>query len=254
MDNIFNRNLLKTHRDNASYNIKSHDFLINHSSNQIFDHVTAFEGSYKEILDLGSRHGLLTNKLIDRYKDSNITASDISDKMLSYNNAKNKIILDEENLSLNSKFDLITSVLNAHWINDLPGFFRSVKNHLTDDGLFIFSMFCAPSLKNLRNTILKHESESESICSPHISPFVDPPDIYKLLQHSGFKFIILDLETIEVEYENPIALMRELKAMGESNNLTRSNNIIGKRALRRIINEGLFVDNFEIASIIARVR
>lgn len=253
MDKIFNRSLLKIHRDFASANITQHDFLIKHSADQIFDHLVSMDIKYQKILDLGARNGTLTEKLIEHSMGSYILATDISYEMLSLNPAHDKVVLDEENIAFDERFDLITSLLNLHWINNLPAFLKSIKNHLTPDGLFIFSMFCGPSLKNLRYKIVECESEVGAISSPHISPFVDPKDLYILLQNAGFKFIIQDIENIELEYNSPIALMKELKCMGESNNLFASHNILSRQILEKLHdNDTVFIDNVQIVTVVAR--
>jgi hypothetical protein len=61
------------------------------------------------------------------------------------------------------------------------------------------------------------ESEIEGGLSPRVSPFADLGDAAGLLQRAGFALPVADSETIDVEYENALALMRELSAMGESN-------------------------------------
>jgi hypothetical protein len=50
-----------------------------------------------------------------------------------------------------------------------------------------------------------------------VSPFAGLGDAAGLLQRAGFALPVADSETIDVEYENALALMRELGAMGESN-------------------------------------
>lgn len=253
MNKVFNRNLLRIHRDFASINIIEHDFLIKHSAEQVFDHTSSLNRKYEKILDLGARHGLLTDRLIKYYNDSYILASDISPEMLNLNDSINKSLFDEEYINLGERFNLITSVLNLHWINNFPNFLHKIKSHLTDDGLFIFSMFCGPSLKNLRYTIIRYESECGSASSPHISPFVDPKDLYRLLQNASFKFIVLDIDNIELEYDSPIAFMKELKGMGESNNLFSSSNRMSKNVVQKFMqSHNKFTDIIQIATVVAK--
>lgn len=250
---IFNRSLLKTHRDNAARNIKDHDFLLQLSSNQLFDHINALRTSYDRIIELGARDGILTKKLMNQYQNSYILSADISASMLKNNPAKHKIILDEENIAPNLKdFDLVTSVLNAHWINDLPTFFKNIKKILKPGGIVVLSLFGGSSLKNLRTILLESEIATKSSNSPHISPFVLASDLYKILQYAGFSFIVVEDDNIEVEYDNPIALMRELKNMAESNKLFASNKILPKKVINQLKkSQGPFADSFEIITLVA---
>ena len=47
--------------------------------------------------------------------------------------------------------------------------------------------------------------------------FADLRDVAGLLQRAGFALPVADSETIDVEYDNALALMRDLSAMGEGN-------------------------------------
>jgi hypothetical protein len=53
--------------------------------------------------------------------------------------------------------------------------------------------------------------------SPRVSPFADLRDAAGLLQRAGFALPVADGETIEVDYPDALALMRDLGAMGEGN-------------------------------------
>ena len=57
----------------------------------------------------------------------------------------------------------------------------------------------------------------------HIIPLIPAENIYKLFQEAGFKFIVVNTQKLELEYDNPIRLMQELKNMGENNAM--ANNI-----------------------------
>ena len=69
----------------------------------------------------------------------------------------------------------------------------------------------------LRQALAAAESEIEGGLSPRVSPFAELRDAAGLLQRAGFALPVADSETIEVEYDNALALMKELGAMGESN-------------------------------------
>ncbi|MES2214809.1 MAG: SAM-dependent methyltransferase, partial [Pseudomonadota bacterium] len=148
-------------------------------------------------------------------------------------------------------FSLITSVLNSHWINDLPRFFKKISQVLAEDGVFIASLFGGMTLKNLRRAIIKAEIASGLGHSAHISPFANADDIYRLLQQAGFAFVVVDSQKIEVEYESPFDLMRDLQDMGEANNLTEGSRILPKSLLQQLsaANTEAFLDNFEIITL-----
>ncbi|MGC8468718.1 MAG: SAM-dependent methyltransferase, partial [Acetobacteraceae bacterium] len=53
--------------------------------------------------------------------------------------------------------------------------------------------------------------------SPRVSPFPDLRDCAGLLQRAGFSLPVADVEEIEFLYADPLALLHELRAAGESN-------------------------------------
>jgi NADH dehydrogenase [ubiquinone] 1 alpha subcomplex assembly factor 5 len=252
MSQLFNRNLLKIHRDRATLKLHDHDFLVQFSSEDIMERIDSMTMAPDNILDLGARSGILTNNLLTKYPEANLTACDISDQMLSLNCAKNKLLLDEEAIDFAPKsFSLITSVLNTHWINDLPLFLKKISQILTGDGVFIASLFGGTTLKNLRKAIIKAEIASNLGHAAHISPFANADDIYRLLQQAGFAFVVVDSQKIEVEYESPFDLMRDLQDMGEANNLTEGAKVLPKSVLQQLslASTESFIDNFEIITL-----
>jgi hypothetical protein len=53
--------------------------------------------------------------------------------------------------------------------------------------------------------------------TPRISPFVDVRDAGALMQRAGFALPVVDSDRLTVTYENALALMRDLRRMGETN-------------------------------------
>ena len=104
----------------------------------------------KDYLDVACGTGNVTVRLAKHFKD--IYAVDLSEDMLreAFNKLKenrikgNIICQDMTEMQLNRKFDLITSVLDStNYItdeDDLEKYFSSVKEHLKDDGIFIFDV------------------------------------------------------------------------------------------------------------------
>ena len=55
--------------------------------------------------------------------------------------------------------------------------------------------------------------------SPRVAPFADIRTLGGLLQHAGFALPVADSDTLILTYENALAAMSEVKAMGWSNTL-----------------------------------
>lgn len=94
---------------------------------------------------------------------------------------------DEESLPFAEKtFDVITSNLALHWINDLQGTLTTCRSLLKDDRIFIASMFGEGTLQELRNCLILAEQERLSGVGPHISPFASISDMGNLIGKAGF--------------------------------------------------------------------
>ena len=128
-------------------------------------------------------------------------------------------------------FDLIVSPLALHWINDLPGALIQLRLALRPDGLLLASLFGGETLHELRLSLIEAESELTGGAGPRVSPFADLQDIAGLLQRAGFALPAADRDVVTVRYGEPMKLLADLRAMGETSALRERN----PRALSRRI-------------------
>ena len=115
--------------------------------------------------------------------------------------------------------DLIVSVLGLHWIDDLPGALAQIKRALKPDGLFLGALFGAGTLKELRGALTEAELQARGGAQARISPFADGYDAAALMQRAGFALPVTDVDRVTVRYPDLFALVRDLRAMGETNAL-----------------------------------
>lgn len=135
------------------------------------------------------------------------------------------------------RFDLICFPFGLQWIDDVQKFLRRVRAALKDGGIFICNFPGAGSLAHLRKMLFLAEEFCNQPHSPHISPFIKFDDLASLLQQAGFAENIMDYEHLFLEYDSPIALMKELKKVGESNALvSRSHYSITKSMYKFLSN------------------
>jgi SAM-dependent methyltransferase len=115
--------------------------------------------------------------------------------------------------------DLIVSLHALHAINDLAGLMAGIRRALRPDGLFIAAFAGAGTLAELRQSLLEAEARLASGAAPRIYPFTGIREGGMLLQHAGLALPVADMETVAVRYPSMEALMRDLRAMGETNAL-----------------------------------
>lgn len=130
-------------------------------------------------------------------------------------------VADPEALPLApASFDLAVSLLALQHVNDLPGTLAQLRRSLRPDGLFVACLLGGRTLTELRQVFAQAESDIEGGVSPRVAPFVEIREMGSLLQRAGFALPVTDVETLTVRYADPIALMRDLRAMGLTNVLT----------------------------------
>jgi len=112
--------------------------------------------------------------------------------------------------------DLVVSSLSLHWTNDLPGALAQIRRALRPDGLFIGALFGGSSLQELRWALGQAELELSGGAGARVSPFADAFDGGGLLQRAGFALPVSDIDRLTVTYADPLALIRDLRAMGET--------------------------------------
>ena len=127
-------------------------------------------------------------------------------------------------------FDLAWSNLTLQWVNDLPRAFAELRRVLRTGSLLTFTTFGPDTLKELRAAFAGVDD------APHVGRFVDMHDVGDLLVHAGFADPVMHMEHLTLTYADPLAMMRDLKAIGAANAAQgRARGLMGKRRLARVV-------------------
>jgi NADH dehydrogenase [ubiquinone] 1 alpha subcomplex assembly factor 5 len=211
---------LRRRRDRAAAGLARHDFLIREAADRLCDRLDDVRRKFPLALDLGCHNGELAAILAGRGGIERLVQCDLSPAMARRAAANGNAALagDEEFLPFGTgSFDLVLSCLDLHWVNDLPGALLQIRQALKPDGLFLAVLFGLGTLGDLRDCLIEAEAEVKGGASPRISPFADARDGAGLLQRAGFALPVADVETITVTYPDALALMHDLRGMGETN-------------------------------------
>jgi SAM-dependent methyltransferase len=149
------------------------------------------------------------------------------------------VIADEEVLPFaDGAFDLVTSVLSLHSVNDLPGALIQIRHALRPDGALIAALFGGETLRELRLAFAAAEADALGGASPRIAPFADVRDLGALLQRAGFALPVADVERTTILYRDPLRLFGDLRALGETNVLTqRRPQFLSRKLLQAVVAE-----------------
>ncbi len=116
--------------------------------------------------------------------------------------------------------DLVIHALALHWADDPVGQLIQARRALRPDGLFLGVFFGGRTLHELRSTLAQAESDLRGGLSPRVAPMGEIRDLGALLQRAGFALPVADSFTLTASYTDPLAVMRDLRAMGETNALS----------------------------------
>lgn len=231
----FDRQAVRTHRDRAAAVLPGHDFLLHEVAHRLAERLDDIRRDFPRVLDLGCHDGYMEPLLGDKAGGELVVRSDVSPRMTALAAAHGPdqvlhVTADEEALPFApGSFDLAISNLSLHWVNDLPGSLLQLRHVLKPDGLLLASMLGGETLFELRQCLMEAELVAESGLSPRISPFAEVRDMGNLLTRAGFALPVADCDTITVTYENSIALMHDLRGMGETNAIAERRKSFSRR-------------------------
>lgn len=212
---LFDRDLLRQNKLRAAKNFQQHNFLHHEIANRIAENVELLNRDFANVLEIGA---------MDEYLRGLVRATNY------------ELCDDEENLSLKPEsFDLILSNLNFHYINQIPQFLVQIRDALKPGGVFIASFFGEENLSQLAHVLYQTENEIYAGVSPRMPPTIDVKTAANLIAKAGFHNPISDFEKIEVNYSDPLNLLKDLKMMGQGNIMKkRSRRFFTKNFLEKI--------------------
>lgn len=184
-----------------------------------------------DYLDLACGTGNISVLLGKKFK--NVFLVDLSEDMLmkAWNKMKenkiaSKIVCqDMSELSLNRKFDLITCMLDStNYLiedEDLSQYFLGVKNHLKDNGVFIFDINSRYKLENiLGNNIFTYNSEDvyyiweniyeDDVVEMNLTFFLKDGECYKRFDETHLERAYDELEIEEALSDAGLKVIKKL--------------------------------------------
>lgn len=243
---LFDRALHRVRLDRAAPDYAAADFLKARAAQDVVMRLETILRRFPTAVDLGARNGHFFKALEASDARANIDLlieTDLSARMLTGRETL-RVAVDEERLPFGDEtLDLIVSTLALHWTNDLVGALIQIRRALRPDGLFLGAIFGGATLTELRQCLLGAEAELTDGASMRVSPFADAIDAAGLLQRAGFALPVADVDRVKVRYAHPLALLQDLRRMGETSVLLdRSRKPLPRKVLLRAME--LYVERF----------
>jgi NADH dehydrogenase [ubiquinone] 1 alpha subcomplex assembly factor 5 len=217
---IFDRQAVRLHRERAVHTVTRVADVLRDAAERLLDRLDDTTRRFTQALDVGGR-GVVAPLL--RARGIEVVSCDLSPGMAALNGGL-AVAADEEFLPFGTgSFDLVVASLSLHWVNDLPGALIQLRLALRSGGLLLASLPALGTLAELRRVLTEAEVALTGGASPRISPFPDLRDCASLLQRGGFTLPVADVAELRLLYADPLKLLRDLRAAGETNGLRQRN-------------------------------
>jgi malonyl-CoA O-methyltransferase len=190
------------------------------------------------VLDLGCGSGKRTRQLEKLYPRSRVVGMDISGAMLAKARSGGGWFRGRQNVRgsasdlplADDSVDLVFANMLLPFLDDVPRCLAEVARVLRADGLFVFSTLGPESFAELRAAWQSVDSDAE-----HVRAFPDMHVIGDAMIRSRLRDPVLDVDFLEIRYQDMHSLFRDLTATGVRNSLAnRRRGLLGRQRLRRL--------------------
>jgi malonyl-CoA O-methyltransferase len=178
------------------------------------------------ILDLGSATGSSGRQIRKRFRRAHVVALDLSHPMLVRARAKKAWLAKSSFVQADASklpfeegsFDLVVANQLLPWVPQPQELFAELARILKKGGVFAFATLGPDSLQELARAGLQ------------VNPFPDMHDIGDGLVRAGLSDPVLDIDHLQVSYEDVDCLFADLTRMGGRNTaVTRQPGLTGRK-------------------------
>ncbi len=202
----FEPRLVRLRKQRAAAGFAEAAFLHARAADDLAERLEAIPRGFERVLALGAG-GLMRRALAERPELAARIGEIVEDDVL----------FDSATLPFAAQsYDLTVAPLALHWVNDLPGALIQMRMALKPDGLMLASLFGGATLQELRLALLEAESDLTGGAAMRVSPFAQLEDLAGLMQRAGFALPAADRDVVTVRYGEPLLLLADLRAMGET--------------------------------------
>ncbi len=213
---LFDQQLLIRRRERAARAPDAAFFLHEEVARRLVERLDDIRRPFAQVLDLGCGPGFLAQRLERRAGTLRVIRLDPSHAMVRRAGGMGVVAGLEALPFAPDRFDAVLSAFALHWVNDLPGLLAQIRLCLKPDGLLLLALAGGETLGELAQALWSAELALYRGMRLRLPPRIDLADAAALLQRAGFALPVADLDRITVRYADPLALLQDLHAMGES--------------------------------------
>jgi malonyl-CoA O-methyltransferase len=179
-----------------------------------FVHTDTATGS---ILEIGCGTGILTEKLLDRFPASDVTALDISSGMvdrcrlkLNFSERLSFLVTDAEEYCLRGdRYDLVVSSCSLQWIHDRRGFVKSISAMLESGGRCLMAI----PVKGMLHELVESCTHGAHRLMRQLD--LNTGEEWKArFENSGMDIMSSSIESVSCVYDHPIEVLKAIRGIG----------------------------------------
>lgn len=218
------------------------------------------------ILEVGAGTGALARRIAEGYPHLPLVVTDLAHGMTCQAAAQlpGASALDADAACLpfvDRSFGLMLSASMYQWIVDLPAAFAESARVLKPDGHFVFALFGARTLCELRSSHRRAQAEIDGGRPSHTQEFPSREEVAEALRLAGFIGIVVESVDEREHHPDVPDLLRALKKIG-AQNASRSGpaGLASRRVMERMMElyrrehgrEGMIPATYEVIYGMAR--
>lgn len=215
-DQLINKNIHILQRNKIIKDLEK--FIFNDISNRILSSLHGINLSLTNCLEIGISNLTTYTNIYNQFKEIEYTAIDISKKILETLPTKiEKIYMDHDSWNFTKKFDLILSGYYIHLTNNFDDLLRNINNSLKDEGFFISIIPSPNSFHELKSCMIEADISMYGGAYKRFNESFSVNYINTLLKKNNFKKIVIEVDTITLQYEKFYSLLKDIRFLGNSN-------------------------------------
>lgn len=201
----YNKDLVKLRFEHSFPTYDSHAVVQREMAQKLADWIVKSCGkNYKNVLEIGCGTGFFTKHIMEDMQIKKLLINDISPEVIGYIEKIapycNYLIGDMENITFDSKFNIIVSNAAFQWAEDLETMINRFYNILKPDGVLAFTTFGERNFEQM-------------------TKIADRKLMYKSLEElsgmfRGFEVKIMEDEIQQMKFKSPIDVLRHIKNIG----------------------------------------
>ena len=224
--------------DRAAASFDQADFVHAATRDGLFERIAPLVVDARRVLDLGSATGSAGPRLGKRFRGAEVLSLDLSRAMLAENRRKagwfsrpRCVQARAEALPFaDDSLDVVFANQLLPWVTELADVLDEVARVLRPEGLFAFATMGPDTLRELANAWGTVDEYA------HVHHFSDMHDVGDALLRSGLRDPVLDVDRLDIRYDDIDRLWSDLTRMGARNALlTRKPSMTGRKQFSRMI-------------------